>query len=168
MATNAYLERLNQLQQKKEETVSKNFGIPINRPLNKQIPGLAGTPTQPDEDPGPDMSSQFGMNFQNFEGEDMRFKDMMAEFSDLASGLGQAVRQGYMTEPIAKNRLQSYINDSRKYFQNNKANLMDNPQFNEAMKQMIMGRMDEQNGVEPIADPRAENGVTPVPEQGGM
>lgn len=174
MATNAYLERLSQLDAKKEQTLASKVGLPLNRPLNKQTSGLAGNPNPQQEENNegaPQMDTPFAMNLENFKSQDTRFDQMMKEYTRLAEGMGQAVRQGYMPEVIAKQRLASYLTDSQKYFGSNKATPMDNPEVAGMIEQFLM-QASQGQGQEPIQDPNAPQGAPQgqpqIPPQGGM
>ncbi|MGL5963120.1 MAG: hypothetical protein ACRCZ2_01780 [Fusobacteriaceae bacterium] len=138
MATSAYLERMTQLTQNKMDSTAKQFGLPLNRPMNKTPAGMAGQPMpQQEEEQGPDMNSFFGKTFQQLEGEDTRFGKMFQDLGKLASGLRQEVEAGFIPEPIAKQRLQQYVQDSQKWFGQNQAGLMDNPQFAGAIEGIL-------------------------------
>ncbi|MGL5016414.1 MAG: hypothetical protein ACRC6V_19370, partial [Bacteroidales bacterium] len=100
MATSAYLERMTQLTQNKMDSAAKQFGLPLNRPMNKQASGMAGDPMpQEEEEKGPDMDSFFGKTFQDLEGTDSRFGQMFKDLGQLANGLRQEVQAGFMPEP---------------------------------------------------------------------
>ena len=140
MAANAYLDRLNQLQQKKEQAL-EDRGLPIQRPTNRQPVSIASNPKP--EEPAqeqPDMSTMFGKNLDYHTGQDSRFGDMIKEYTQLANSLGYAVRNGQMPEPIAKQRLQEYLDHSRSYFQQNQPTPMDNPQISGVINQFLQNR----------------------------
>lgn len=147
MATSAYLERMTQLTQNKMDSAAKQFGLPLNRPMNKTPAGMAGQPMpQQEEEQGPDMNSFFGKTFQQLEGEDKRFGTMFQDLGKLASGLRQEVEAGFMPEPIAKQRLQQYVADSQKWFSQNQPTLMDNPQFDSAINGLLQKAHEESAG----------------------
>ncbi|MGL5015595.1 MAG: hypothetical protein ACRC6V_15115 [Bacteroidales bacterium] len=147
MATSAYLERMTQLTQNKMDSAAKQFGLPLNRPMNKTPTGMAGQPMpQEEEEQGPDMNSFFGKTFQDMEGSDKRFGTMFQDLGKLASGLRQEVEAGFMPESIAKQRLQQYVQDSQKWFGQNQAGLMDNPQFSSAVEGMLQKAHEESQG----------------------
>lgn len=152
MATSAYLERMTQLTQNKMDSAAKQFGLPLNRPMNKTPAGMAGQPMpQQEEEQGPNMDSFFGKTFQQMEGEDKRFGQMFQDLGKLASGLRQEVEAGFIPEPIAKQRLQQYVQDSQKWFSQNQATLMDNPQFDSAINGLLQKAHEEsQGGVAPM------------------
>ena len=169
---NAYLERLQQLQGEKQQRVESRFSPYLNRPMsNTQQSQSMMPPEKPEEEmpPQADMDSMFGMNFQEFANQDQRFGKMLDEFSQLAMGLGDQVKQGYMPESIAKQRLQSYVQDTAGYFQKNEPTLLDNPQMNAVMEQMFNSAMEKQ-GQE--GQPDLEQAVDPMAAQmqqeGGM
>lgn len=149
MATSAYLERMTQLTQNKMDSAAKQFGLPLNRPMNKTPAGMAGQPMpqeQEEEEEGPDMNSFFGKTFQDMEGSDKRFGQMFQDLGKLASGLRQEVEAGFMPEPIAKQRLQQYVADSQKWFSQNQATLMDNPKFDAAIEGLLQKAHQEKAG----------------------
>ena len=127
-------------------------------------------PEKPEEEQAPqaDMNSMFGMNFQEFSNQDKRFQDMMSEYTQLASGLGEQVRQGFMPEAIAKQRLESYVQDTMGYFQKNEPTIMDNPQMNAVMEQMFNRAMQDQQGGGEQPDLEAVQDPAMVQQQGGM
>ena len=160
MATSAYLERMTQLTQNKMDSTAKQFGLPLNRPMNKTPAGMAGQPMpqQQEEPEGPNMDTFFGKTFQQMEGEDKRFGQMFQDLGKLANGLRQEVEAGFIPEPIAKQRLQQYVQDSQKWFSQNQAGLMDNPQFAGAIEGLLQKAHEESQG--------AGEQVVPL-EQGG-
>lgn len=160
MATSAYLERMTQLTQNKMDSAAKQFGLPLNRPMNKQASGMAGDPMpQQEEEKGPDMDSFFGKTFQDLEGTDSRFGQMFKDLGQLANGLRQEVQAGFMPEPVAKQRLQQYVQDSQKWFGENQAGLMDNPQFAGVVEGILQQAHEGAQGggdgqMEPMAQPQ--------------
>lgn len=171
---NAYMERLSQLAGEKQQAAASRFSPYLNRPMSNNPQQQQGTPLPPEkpEEELPeqaDMESMFGMNFQEFANQDKRFGEMLDEFSQLAMGLGEQVKQGFMPEAIAKKRLQSYVQDSAGYFQKNEPTIMDNPQMNQVMEQMFNSAMQKQ-GEE--GQPDLEQAVDPMAAQmqqeGGM
>lgn len=169
---NAYIERLQQLQGEKQQRSESRFSPYLNRPMAAtQNQGNPLPPEKPEEEQAPqaDMNSMFGMNFQEFSNQDKRFQDMMSEYTQLASGLGEQVRQGFMPEAIAKQRLESYVQDTMGYFQKNEPTIMDNPQMNAVMEQMFNRAMqDQQGGGEQQPDLEAVQDPAMVQQQGGM
>lgn len=170
---NAYLERLQQLAGEKQQIAASRFSPYLNRPMsnNPQQQGSPLPPEKPEEElpPEADMNSMFGMNFQEFANQDQRFGQMLDEFSQLAMGLGEQVKQGFMPEAIAKKRLQSYVQDTAGYFQKNEPTIMDNPKMNAVMEQMFNNAMEKQNqegqpDLEQAVDPMAAQ----VQQEGGM
>lgn len=136
MANSAYLDRLTQLHDNKMESQAKAFGLPINRPLSQSAPGMSGNPMpQEPQEPMPDMNNVFGKTFEQLGGEDARFGTAMDDFKKLALGLREQVNAGYMPEPIARQKIQQYVNDSANWFNKNPATPMDNPE----VQQMIEG-----------------------------
>lgn len=159
MATSAYLERMTQLTQNKMDSAAKQFGLPLNRPMNKTPAGMAGQPMpQQEEEQGPNMETMFGKTFQQMEGEDKRFGQMFQDLGKLASGLRQEVEAGFIPEPIAKQRLQQYVQDSQKWFSQNQAGLMDNPQFAGAIEGILKQAHEKS---------QAGSEVVPVEQEGG-
>lgn len=170
---NAYLERLQQLQGEKQQAEAERFSPYLNRPMaaQSQQGGVPKTPERPEDEqmPEADMNSMFGMNFQEFSNGDKRFQEMMQEYSQLAMGLGEQVRSGYMPEAIAKNRLESYVKDTMGYFQKNEPGILDNPQMNAVMEQMFNKSMQDQQAQE--GGPELEQAVDPAmmaQQEGGM
>lgn len=169
---NAYIERLQQLQGEKQQRAESRFSPYLNRPMAASpSQGSPLPPEKPEEEqmPQADMNSMFGMNFQEFSNQDKRFQDMMSEYTQLASGLGEQVRQGFMPEAIAKKRLESYVQDTMGYFQKNEPTIVDNPQMNAVMEQMFNKAMEEKQGGQP--QPELEQAVDPAmmaQQQGGM
>lgn len=170
MATSAYLERMTQLTQNKMDSAAKQFGLPLNRPMNKTPAGMAGQPMpeeQPEEE-GPDMNSFFGKTFQDMEGSDKRFGQMFQDLGKLASGLRQEVDAGFMPESIAKQRLQQYVADSQKWFSQNQPTLMDNPQFDSAINGLLQKAHEESaGGGDGQMVPLDQEQQAPMPPQGG-
>lgn len=172
---NAYLERLQQLQGEKQQAEANRFSPYLNRPMASQQEqgGIPKNPNRPEEElpPEADMNSMFGMNFQEFSNGDKRFQEMMQEYSQLATGLGEQVRSGYMPEAIAQQRLESYVNDTMGYFQKNEPGVMDNPQVNAVMEQMFSKVMQDQQSADQEGQPDLEPAVDPAmmaQQQGGM
>lgn len=167
---NAYLERLQQLQGEKQQAEANRFSPYLNRPMTQQPQPQSGPrPMEKPEEEKPeeaDMNSMFGMNFQEFSNGDKRFQEMMQEYSQLAMGLGEQVRSGFMPEAIAKKRLESYVKDTMGYFQKNEPGILDNPQMNAVMEQMFNEQMQNQEGgpqPEPTQDP-----MMMAQQEGGM
>lgn len=151
MATNAYLERLNQLDIKKAATVKEQADkiLPMNRPLNRNAPAIgSGIPMKIDkpEEQGPDFNNMFGYNFNQFQEQDSRFGDFVKEYTKLAEGLQQEVSHGFMPATIAAQRLQSYLADSRQYFNTNEAKPMDNPKVRGVIEGLLASQMGNQQG----------------------
>ncbi|MGL5013515.1 MAG: hypothetical protein ACRC6V_04370 [Bacteroidales bacterium] len=173
MAENAYLSRLNQLRDKKIESNERKIGPLMTRPLSSQAPGpgMGPGPAQPqqEEEQGPDMTTQFARNIEAFRGEDKRFGQFMEEYTKMAEGLRAEVEQGYMPMPIAKQRLESYLNDSSGFFTRNAPGPMDNPAVAEKMEGLLMqasqGELPEQQAAQAEANPGPAQAMTP---QGGM
>lgn len=173
---NAYMQRLQQLQGEKQARVESRFSPYLNRPMAAtQTQGNPLPPEKPEEElpPQPDMNTMFGMNFQEFANQDQRFGKMLDEYSQLAMGLGEQVKQGYMPEAIAKQRLQSYVQDTAGYFQKNEPTVMDNPQMNAVMEQLLGQAMQKQQGegqpdLEAAQDPMMAAQQQQQQPQGGM
>lgn len=172
---NAYMQRLQQLQGEKQQRNENRFSPYLNRPMtNTQAGGAPLPPEKPEEEQPPqaDMNSMFGMNFQEFSNNDKRFNEMMEEYKNLAMGLGEQVKSGYMPESIAKQRLQSYVQDSAGYFQKNQPSMMDNPQMSQAIEGMLASQMQQQGGgegqpqLEAVQDPMAAQAQ--AQPEGGM
>lgn len=153
MATNAYLERLSELKQKKAESNSARLGIPIQRPLNKQQPGMAGNPLPESSEETVQPESFFTKGFNKEMETDTRFQGFMQEYTDMALGLRDQVQQGFMPEVIAKQRLQQYVQDSASWFSKNKAGAMDHPEMQNLVNGMLEKAYNErqQEGAEEMA-----------------
>lgn len=169
MATNAYLDRLNQLEGQKAQKLTAQ-GLPLNRPTKEQPmtvqpAGMAGNPKPRKEDPnaGFDMDSMFGRSLENYKSQDKRFSQMTDDYTALVSGLKQQVDAGMMPEVIAKQKMQQYLSDGRKYFSSNKASPLDNPQVEAALDAMFGGAAAGQEA----AQGQAGNEAIPA-QQGGM
>lgn len=146
MPSNPYLERLSQLKKDKAESFAARTGLPLNKPLNRSAPELAGgepaaLPMEPKmptlDELGMDQSTMFARDINRYQQEDKRFGEFMQEYGEFAAGMAHAVKSGYMPEAIAKQRLQQYVNDSSNYFKNNKPTPLDNPKMNAAMEAMF-------------------------------
>lgn len=160
--SNAYLARLTDLGHKKEETLAKQIGLPLKRPGFTSTNNMAIEPPKEDnpQEQELDMTSQFGMNFENFKNQDKRFDSMMQDYTKLATGLRQAVDQGFMPRVIAEQKLKQYIGDSANYFNTHKATPMDNPQ----VANLIEGVLKKASGVSEEGQPMPEQQMP----QGGM
>lgn len=142
---NAYIKRLGQLREQKVQASEKKIQPLLSRPLSKQAPGPAQNPNPPrPEEAQPDMTSMFGRNVEMFTGEDKRFGNFMQQYTEMANGLREQVKEGFMPEPIAKQRLEQYLGDSMKYFQDHKAGVMDNPQVAGAIEGLLAQSMEGQ------------------------
>ena len=168
MATNAYLDRLNQLEGQKAKQLAAK-GLPLNRPqqeqpMSSQPAGMAGNPKPRKEDPnaGFDMDSMFGRSLENYKSQDKRFSQMTDDYTALVSGLKQQVDAGMMPEVIAKQKMQQYLSDGRKYFSSNKASPLDNPQVEAALDAMFGGA---EAGKEAA---QGQEGPSIPAQQGGM
>lgn len=165
-----YLERLEQLRETKMQSQAEGLGLPLNKPMNGTPGGLAGNP-MPDkpEEPGPDMGTMFGRTFQQMEGEDRRFGKMFKDLQNLSSGLREEVKQGFMPEVIAQQKIQQYIKDSQNWFSKNDPTMMDNPQMYNAIEgilsQKMGGGQPPQEGQPPQGGQPAAHGQAPT---GGM
>lgn len=172
MATSAYLDRMNQLKSSKMEEQAKAFGLPLNRPMNKTPAGMAGQPMpQKPQEPQIDENSFFGKTFQQMQGEDKRFGDMFQNLHKLANGLRQEVQAGFMPEPIAKQRIQQYLQDSQQWFSQNQPTLMDNPQMSAAIEGVLQKAYENSQGGQPVPLEQGDlpqDQVAGVPPQGGM
>lgn len=171
MATNAYLERLNQLDVKKAATVKEQADkiLPMNRPLNKNVPEIgSGIPTKLEKpkEQTPNFDNMFGYNFNQFQEQDSRFGDFMKEYTKLAEGLQQEVKNGFMPAPIAEQRLRTYLEDSRQYFNSNEAKPMDNPKVRGTIEGLLATAMGNQQSTEEIPQQGISQGA-PVMQGGG-
>ena len=172
---NAYVRRLEQLRNQKVEDNKRRV---LPRAVQRDVPEQQGGPAMGPGNPGAaeeeevmaNMDNMFGMSVQKFEGEDSRFQEFMKQYTQMANGLRQQVDQGYMPMPIAQQRLEQYLNDSRGYFSQNAASPMDNPQVAQAidglMGQAMQGGLPEQQAANPPAQPA--QAMVPQEPRGGM
>lgn len=169
MATNAYLERMGELEAKRRQRADEflqSSGLPINRPQTNQPP--SGVPTGQSPKPEEDNSykeSTFYQNFDHFKQNDPYFGGVMDELTQLATGLREQVKQGYMPQPIAEQRLRQFVQDSAAHFQRNEKPLMEKAK-QEQDQQQIMGIINQFAGQQPQQE--APQGVPPegvTPEQ---
>lgn len=169
MAVSAYLERLTQLRENKMQDQAKNLGLPLDKPLSQNAGGMAGSP-MPNEpqQPGADMSSMFGRTIQDLQGSDRRFDKMFKDLNQLASGLREEVKAGFMPEVIAQQKVQQYVQDSQKWFSQNEPGMMDNPQMYNAIEGVLAQKMGGQpQGAAPQQGAPAPQAPQGAP-QGGM
>lgn len=154
MATNAYLERMNQLQQERVrdnfQSFERSTGLPIQRPQAPQQ-SPSGVPTGETPKPQEDEAykdSQFYMNFQNFQQNDPRFGGVFDELTKLATGLRQQVQEGYMPPQIAQQRLRQFVADTSAHYQRNAKKFEKEDAEAEKQKQMmaLMGALGQTAG----------------------
>lgn len=143
MATNAYLERMNQLQQERVRDNVQSFeratGLPIQRPQAPQQ-SPSGVPTGETPKPQEDESykdSQFYMNFNHFQQNDPRFSGVFDELTKLATGLRQQVQEGYMPPQIAQQRLRQFVADTSQQYTRNAKKFEREDAEAEKQKQMM-------------------------------
>lgn len=166
MATNAYLERMGELEaQRRQRNVEElqASGLPIARPQSVQPP--SGVPTGQSPKPEEDESykeSTFYQNFDHFKQNDPYFGGMMDELTQLATGLREQVQQGYMPQPIAEQRLRQFVQDSASHFQRNEKPLMEKAK-QEQDQQKIMGIINQFAGKPQQEEPQGvpPEGVSP-------
>lgn len=163
MSSNAYLTRLEQLKADKAQTVAQqaaSIGLPRQSPRNPAEQGnkMLGVPPKQEE---PQPANMFERNIENFRGQDVRFGEMMDEYTNLALGLREQVNSGYMPEIIAKKKLESYLEDSSQYFKTHAMKPTDNPE----VRGMLEGIMAQSGGQAPQGGP-AQQGGAPMPPQG--
>lgn len=144
MATNAYLERMNQLQSERmnssRKEISEATGVPIHRPTQQQAPGSpSGVPTgEAPLPPGEDDSyknSHFYNAFTHYSDNDPHFGGVMDELTKLATGLREQVNNGYMPPQIARQRLTQFVGDTMSHFER------ESPRLEEEQKQNQMAQM---------------------------
>ncbi|MGL5013547.1 MAG: hypothetical protein ACRC6V_04545 [Bacteroidales bacterium] len=170
MNTSAYDKRMSQLDARKMESARQQFPD-LNKPSPYRKGGMEGlnanlAPKQ--ETPAEaDMESPFGMAFNHYSGQDSRFSQMMTDFGGLVSNLREQVKNGYMPEALAKDRITQFVQDGNQYFMNNKASPMDNPQVAGAIEGMLAQKMQgQQPQMEPSGLPNQEAPQgAPVPPQ---
>lgn len=173
MSESIYLQRMQELRRSKADVISKQTGLPLQKPMNGKPTGLAASPMSQQEEAQkemPNMDSFFGRTFQQMEGEDKRFGTMFEDLHKLANGLRAEVAQGFMPEPIARKKLEQYVQDSSKWFSQNQPGLMDNPQMSQAIEGVLKNAYEKsQNNLEPVA-PQGQQmpQEQPMPPQGGM
>lgn len=116
MATETFYEqRMRELQQEKATKVARSNPL-LQRPSRTAdtLAGPSPMPQQPQEDEQPSyMKSDFFLNSERFRQEDPNFGPMMQNFTKLAMGLKRMVDQKMMPEPIARQRLEQFIQDHR-------------------------------------------------------
>ena len=114
MATETFYER--RMKALQDERVSHNVRTVnplIQRPTNSQPNGMANNPNIPDQSENIDSSTPFFMHVDKFKQDDPEFGSMMENYTQLALGLKSSVDQGIMPEPVAKQKLQDFLNDQR-------------------------------------------------------
>lgn len=115
MATETFYEkRMKEIQQERSEKLSRSNPL-LQRP-NRNAETLAGPNPMPQEAPEeqPEYTkSGFFMNAERFKQEDPNFGPMMQNYTKLAMGLKKLVDQGVMPEPIARQRLEQFLQDNR-------------------------------------------------------
>lgn len=159
MATNAYLDRMGELEaqrrQKQDDTLQSS-GLPINRPQKEQQTGVpSGTSPKTEEDESY-KNSTFYQNFDHFQQNDPYFGGVMKELTDLATGLREQVNQGYMPQQIAEQRLHQFVSDTSSHYQRNEKPLLEKAE-KEKQQEAVMGIINQY-----VDKPGAEQ----APEQG--
>lgn len=123
MATNAYLERMGELEaqtRKKQDDFLQSSGLPISRPRTEQPNSVpSGQSPKPDGEDESYKDSTFYQNFDNFQKNDPYFGGVVKELTDLATGLRDQVKNGYMPQQIAEQRLHQFVQDTSTHYQKN-------------------------------------------------
>lgn len=81
------------------------------RPLNKQQPGMAGTPIQPKEEPKPWENSSFFKVKKSLGKQNPEFNKGRDAIEQIATQLRTQVEKGQMPRKLAEKKLQMAIND---------------------------------------------------------
>lgn len=130
MATNAYLERMNQLRSERRQNSTRQLeeiGVPIRRPQEPQQPGSpSGVPTGEAPIPQEDESykdTHFYNALEGYKNQDPHFGGVIDELTQLATGLREQVKLGYMPEQVARQRLTQFVGDTQQHFIRNKPQL---------------------------------------------
>lgn len=155
MATTAYLERMNQLRSERRQNTSRQLeetGVPIRRPQEYQAPqqgSPSGVPTGDAPIPQEDESykdTHFYNAFEGYKGKDPHFGSVVDELTQLATGLREQVKLGYMPEQMARQRLTQFVGDTQQHFVRNKPQL----EKEEKNRQMeaLLGAMTQATGQE--------------------
>ena len=143
MAANAYLDRMRELEDKRvsrNEELMQSSGLPIQRPQNQQPPSNVptGQSPKPDEPDESYKQSLFYQHMDNFQQNDPHFGGVMKELTELATGLREQVKQGFMPEPIARERLKQFVADTSDQYVRNAPRLKQEAQ-EQAQQKMIEG-----------------------------
>ncbi|AEK81937.1 hypothetical protein NDAWWUGD_CDS0029 [Salmonella phage SeKF_80] len=132
MATNAYLERMNQLRSERRQNTTRQLeeaGVPIRRPQEQQAPvSPSGVPTGEAPIPQEDESykdTHFYNAFEGYKQKDPYFSGVMDEMTKLATGLREQVKLGYMPEQVARQRLTQFVGDTQQHFIRNKPKIQE-------------------------------------------
>lgn len=143
MAANAYLDRMRELEDKRVSRNSQELetasGLPIQRPQNQQPPSNVPTGQSPKpEDDESYKQSLFYQHMDNFQQNDPHFGGVMKELTELATGLREQVKQGFMPEPIAQERLKQFVADTSDQYNRNAPRLQQEAK-EQAQAKMIEG-----------------------------
>lgn len=150
MATNAYLERMNQLQNERmnssRKDISESTGVPIHRPAQQTQGSPSGVPTGEAPLPaGEDDSyknSHFYTAFSHYSDSDPHFSGVMDEMTKLATGLREQVNSGYMPPQIARQRLTQFVGDTMAHFERQAPRLEEEQKQNQMAQ--LLGAMSNQ------------------------
>lgn len=123
MATNAYLARMNELEQrrstKNDEEARTAAGLPIQKPMAQEHTGMPYKEVEKPQEDDSYKQSMFFMNHNDLMNSNERYKGAFDELSKLATGLREQVKQGYMPEAIAQDRIHQFVNDTANNFAKN-------------------------------------------------
>lgn len=145
MATNAYLERMNQLRSERRQVKTRQLeemGVPIRRPeqhSNYNGASPSGVPTGEAPIPKEDEAykdSHFYNAFEGYKQRDEKFGSVIDELTELATGLREQVKLGYMPEQVARQRLTQFVGDTQQQFVRAKPQLEKEKQ-NKQMEAML-------------------------------
>lgn len=163
MTTNAYLERMNQLNEERvnanKRTLEASTGLPIQRPNNQQG-SPSGVPTGEIPKPEEDESykqSPFYQNFDNFKQNDPHFGGVVDELTKLATGLREQVKQGFMPQQIAEDRLKQFVSDTSQHFTRKEPELKKQAEQEQMMK--MLGALSQ--GSQQQNQPQGEQEIPP-------
>jgi|AKYZ01.1.fsa_nt_gi hypothetical protein len=153
MATNAYLERMNQLRSERRQNTTRQLeeaGVPIRRPQEHQAPvSPSGVPTGQAPIPQEDESykdTHFYNAFEGYKGQDPYFGGVVDELTQLATGLREQVKLGYMPEQVARQRLTQFVGDTQQHFIRNKPKIQEEEK-NRQM-QALLGALTQVSGAQ--------------------
>lgn len=175
MASNAYLDRLQENEQSRtqqnQQTLATATGLPISRPSTGDT-SPSGVPTGKPPIPQDDESyknTTFYQNFAHHQGQDPHFDGMVGELTKLATGLRQQVNNGYMPPIIAEKRIHQFVNDSVAHFERKAGQFAkENAEADKQQRmQAIMGALSQASQQQAPQQDMPAEGVSPEEAQSG-